>query len=172
MACTNITASLDEVVVATSIRRKTLRTGTPSAPDRAHMHLVRRGSMESVITSRVVRSLTQRARIVRVIVASTFAALFIAGCSSSTDFSPITSLTVAPASATLAAGGTQQFTVVTKDANGKTITGTTPTWSVVAGGGTISATGLFTAGTTAGTYTNTVAVTCSGVTSFATVIIT
>ena len=128
--------------------------------------------MESVITSRVAKSLAQRARIVRAIVASAFAALFIAGCSSSTDFSPITSLTVAPASATLAPGGTQQFTVLTKDANGKTITGTTPTWSVVAGGGTISATGLFTAGTTAGTYTNTVAVTCSGVTSFATVIVT
>ena len=128
--------------------------------------------MEGVIRSRVVKSLAQRARIARVVVASLFAALFIAGCSSSTDFSPITSLTVAPASATLAAGGTQQFTVVTKDGNGKTITGTNPTWSVVAGGGTISSTGLFTAGTTAGTYTNTVAVTCSGVTSFATVIIT
>ena len=128
--------------------------------------------MESVITSRVARSLTQRARIARVIVASAFAALFIAGCSSSTDFSPITSLTVSPASATLAPGGTQQFTVVTKDGNGTTITGTRPTWSVVAGGGTISSTGLFTAGTTAGTFTNTVAVTCSGITSFATVIVT
>lgn len=128
--------------------------------------------MESVITSRVVRSLAQRARIARVVVASVFAVLFVAACSSSTDFSPITSLTVTPTSVTLAQGGTQQFTVVTKDGNGKVITGTTPTWAVVAGGGTISATGLFTAGTTAGTFTNTVAVTCSGITVTATVIVT
>jgi hypothetical protein len=128
--------------------------------------------MESVITSRVARSLAQRARIARVIVASVFAALFVAACSSSTDFSPITSLTIAPTSATLAAGGTQQFTVVTKDGNGKTITGTTPTWAVVAGGGTITQAGLFTAGTTAGTFTNTVTVTCSGITVAATVIVT
>ncbi|HEY8852428.1 MAG TPA: ice-binding family protein [Gemmatimonadaceae bacterium] len=104
--------------------------------------------------------------------ASVFAVLFVAACSSSTDFSPITSLTVTPASVTLAPGGTQQFTVVTKDGNGKVITGTTPTWAVVAGGGTISPTGLFTAGTTAGTFTNTVTVTCSGITVTATVIVT
>jgi Ice-binding-like len=128
--------------------------------------------MESVITSRIVQSSTKRTRIARVIVAGLFAVLFMAACSSSTDFSPISSLTIAPTSATLATGGTQQFTVVTKDGNGNTITGTTPTWSVVAGGGTITQTGLFTAGTTAGTYTNTVAVTCSGITVFATVIVT
>jgi hypothetical protein len=136
------------------------------------MHLVRRRSMESVITSRVLQSLSQRARSARVIVAAAFAVLFIAACSSSTDFSPISSLTLTPTSATLAPSGTQQFTVVTKDGNGTTITGTTPTWSVVAGGGTITQAGLFTAGTTAGTFTNTVAVTCSGITVFATVIVT
>jgi len=127
--------------------------------------------MESFITNRVVQSLVKRARIARAIVAGAFAVLFIAACSSSTDFSPISSLTIAPTSATLAPNGTQQFTVVTKDGRGTTITGTKPTWSVVAGGGTISPTGLFTAGTTAGTYTNTVAVTCSGITVFATVIV-
>ena len=127
--------------------------------------------MESVITSRVVQSLTQRARIARVIVAGLFAVLFMAACSSSTDFSPISSVTISPVSATLAPNGTQQFTVVTKDGRGTTITGTKPTWSVVAGGGTISPTGLFTAGTTAGTFTNTVAVTCSGITAFATIIV-
>jgi hypothetical protein len=127
--------------------------------------------MERFITSRVVQSLAQRARIARAIVTGAFAVLFIAACSSSTDFSPISSLTIAPTSATLATGGTQQFTVVTKDGNGNTVTGTTPTWSVVAGGGTITQTGLFTAGTTAGTFTNTVAVTCSGITVFATVIV-
>jgi hypothetical protein len=127
--------------------------------------------MESAITSRVVQSLTQRARIARVIVAGALAVLFMAACSSSTDFSPISSLTIAPTSATLAPGGTQQFTVVTKDGRGNTVTGNTPSWSVVAGGGSISPTGLFTAYTIAGTYTNTVAVTCSGITVFATVIV-
>ncbi|HEV7593739.1 MAG TPA: ice-binding family protein [Gemmatimonadaceae bacterium] len=104
--------------------------------------------------------------------ASVFTVLFIAACSSSTDFSPISSLTLTPTSATVPVGGTQQFTVVTKDANGKIITGTTPTWAVVAGGGTITQAGLFTAGTTAGTFTNTVTVTCSGITVTATVIVT
>ena len=127
--------------------------------------------MESAITSRVVQSLTQRARIARVVVAGALAVLFMAACSSSTDFSPISSLTIAPTSATLAPGGTQQFTVVTKDGRGNTVTGNTPSWSVVAGGGSISSTGLFTAYTIAGTYTNTVAVTCSGITVFATVIV-
>jgi hypothetical protein len=128
--------------------------------------------MNSFITNRIVQSLAARARIARVVVAGAFAVLFMAACSSSTDFSPITSLTIAPTSATLAVNGTQQFTVVTKDGRGTIITGTTPTWSVVAGGGTITSAGLFTAGTVAGTYTNTVAVTCSGVTAFATVIVT
>jgi hypothetical protein len=128
--------------------------------------------MESVNISRLARSLARRARIARVIVVSAFAVLFVAACSSSTDFSPITSLTIAPTSVTLPVNGTQQFTVVTKDGNGKVITGTTPTWAVAAGGGTISPTGLFTAGTTAGTFTNTVTVTCSGITVTATVIVT
>ena len=127
--------------------------------------------MESVITNRVVRSLAQRARSARVVVASVFVVLFVAACSSSTDFSPISSLTISPTSATIPVNGTQQFTVVTKDGNGKVITGTTPTWAVAAGGGTISQTGLFTAGTTAGTFTNTVTVTCSGITVSATVIV-
>ena len=128
--------------------------------------------MKSVINSSTLQSLASRARIARVIVAGAFAVLLMAACSSSTDFSPITSLTISPTSATLAQGGTQQFTVVTKDGNGKIITTTQPTWSVVAGGGTISSTGLFTAGTTAGTFLNTVAVTCSGITVTATVIVT
>jgi Ice-binding-like len=92
--------------------------------------------------------------------------LFMAGCSSSTDFSPITTVTISPTSATVAVGGTQQFTAVTKDGRGTTITTTTPTWSVT-GGGTITQTGLFTAGATPGT--STVSVTCTGVTATATV---
>jgi len=57
---------------------------------------------------------------------------------------------VTPTTATVASGGTQQFTPF--DANGVAMAGTAVTWSV-SGGGTIDATGLFTAGTTAGTFT-------------------
>ena len=124
--------------------------------------------MKSVINSRTLQSLASRARTVRAILAGAFAVLFMAGCSSSTDFSPITSVTITPTSATVPVGGTQQFTAVTKDGRGTTIA-TTPTWSLV-GVGSISNTGLYTAGTTAGTAT--VSVTCSGVTATATVTVT
>ena len=128
--------------------------------------------MKSVISSRTQKSLNLRTRMARVVAASVFAVLFMAGCSSSTDFSPISSLTISPTSVTLAQNGAQQFTVVTKDGRGTTITGTIPTWSVAnPAAGSITQTGLFTAGTTAGTYTNAVVVTCSGITATATVIV-
>src|ERR1700694_2529738 len=138
------------------------------APTRVHTHQVRRSPMKSVINSRTLQSLASRARTARAILAGAFAVLFMAGCSSSTDFSPITSVTITPTSATVPVGGTQQFTAVTKDGRGTTIA-TTPTWSLV-GVGSISNTGLYTAGTTAGTAT--VSVTCSGVTATATVTVT
>jgi len=62
------------------------------------------------------------------------------------DFCGIT-VTVNPPSVTLAPGGTQQFAA--------TVRGTTDprvTWVLPNGGGTISATGFFTAGTTPGSY--------------------
>ena len=127
--------------------------------------------MKSVIISRTLQSLAQRARIARVIVAVAFAGLSTAACSSSTDFRSVTSLTISPTSATVPVNGTQQFTVVAKDRDGRVLS-VKPTWSLAAGGGTLSSTGLFTAGTTAGTFTNTVSVTCSGITVTATVIVT
>ena len=126
--------------------------------------------MKSVIRSRTLQSLAPRARIARVIVAVAFAGLFTAACSSSTDLRTVTSLTVTPTTATLAPGGVQQFTAVAKASNGSVLA-VTPTWSVVAGGGTITQTGLFTAGTVAGTFTNTISVTCSGITVHITIIV-
>ena len=62
----------------------------------------------------------------------------------------LTSITVSPSSASVAAGGTQQFTATALDQNGQPMNPQpTFTWSV-SGGGTISSTGLFTAGSTAG----------------------
>src|SRR5690606_7703551 len=51
--------------------------------------------------------------------------------------------------------GTQQYVAVGRDASNNVVA-ITPTWSVVNGGGTISGSGLFTAGTTLGLYANTV----------------
>lgn len=67
----------------------------------------------------------------------------------------LTSVVVTPNPAILAIGATQQFTATGKDANGNVVA-FTPNWSLQAGGGTINATGLFTAGTAAGTFVNTV----------------
>lgn len=56
------------------------------------------------------------------------------------------SVTVSPPTATLTAGGTQQFTAVVKDAQGNVISGAAVAWSADASAGTIgSATGLLTA---------------------------
>jgi hypothetical protein len=69
--------------------------------------------------------------------------------------SALASITVTPNPKILVISGTQQFTAVGRDASGN-ILSITPTWSVVAGGGAINTTGLFTAGTGAGTFASTV----------------
>ena len=67
----------------------------------------------------------------------------------------LTSITVSPASAALSTGGTQQFTAVANDQNGNPLSLQPAfTWSVVSGGvGTVSASGLYSAGTTPGSAT-------------------
>jgi hypothetical protein len=84
---------------------------------------------------------------------------------------PLATITVTPNPDTLPITGTQQYTAVGKDAGGNVVP-ITPTWSVVASGGTIGSTGLFTAGTTPGTYTNTVQATSGSISSRATVVVT
>lgn len=82
---------------------------------------------------------------------------------------PLATIAITPSPVTLAVGATQQFTAVGKDAHDNVVP-ITPTWSVVAGGGTIDAgTGIFTAGTTAGTFTNTVQATSGSISASATV---
>ena len=84
----------------------------------------------------------------------------------------LATITVTPNPATMAVGGTQQFVATGADANGNVVT-ITPTWSVVASGGSInSGSGLFTAGTVTGTFTNTVKATSGAISGFATVVIT
>ena len=85
---------------------------------------------------------------------------------------PLASITVTPNPASMAINATQQFTAVGKDAAGNVVT-ITPAWSVVAGGGAINPTsGLFTAGTTAGTFTNTVRAAVGAIAGTATVNVT
>ncbi|MBC7672447.1 MAG: DUF3494 domain-containing protein, partial [Polaromonas sp.] len=72
-------------------------------------------------------------------------------------------IVVSPNPVTLAPGFSQQFTAVGLDGNGNVIA-INPVWTVVNGGGTISPTGLFTAGAVTGTFNNTVKAT-SGLTS-------
>jgi len=83
----------------------------------------------------------------------------------------LATITVVPTPVTLAVTATQQFTAVGKDISGNVVT-FTPTWSVVAGGGSISSTGIFTAGNTPGTYTNTVQASNNTLKGYATVIVT
>jgi len=126
--------------------------------------------MKSVIMSRTLPALVSRARIARVLVAVAFAGLFAAGCKSTSEPGVTASLTISPTTVTLAPGGTQQFTVVAKNSAGDVLAIPNPTWTVTAGGGTITSSGLYTAGTTAGTFT--VSVTCNAVTATASVIVT
>ncbi|HKP27766.1 MAG TPA: hypothetical protein VJU15_00090, partial [Gemmatimonadales bacterium] len=61
----------------------------------------------------------------------------------------LTSLSISPSSTTLAPGGTKQFTASGTWSNGST---TTPVVTWLATGGNISSGGVYTAGTTSGTY--------------------
>ncbi len=73
--------------------------------------------------------------------------------------------------ASVSVNGTQQFTAVGRDSLGD-LFAITPTWAVVADGGTINGTGLFTAGTVAGRYPYTVRASSGGVSGLATVVVT
>jgi len=103
--------------------------------------------------SRVVHALAQHARMARIIAAVAVAGLLVASCDVHGVSSPgsLSALVITPNPQVLAVNGTQQFTALGTDFSGANVS-ITPTWSVVAGGGTISSAGLFTAGTTPGTY--------------------
>jgi hypothetical protein len=85
---------------------------------------------------------------------------------------PLTTITVTPNPVTLLTGAQQQFTAVGRDAGGN-IVPITPVWSTINPPGTINAgTGLFTAGTTTGLYSNSVRATVGTVFGTATVTVT
>jgi hypothetical protein len=79
---------------------------------------------------------------------------------------PLDHIVVTPVSARVPTGGRQQFTAQGYDADGVPIAGLPYSWSASAGG-TVDAAGLFTAGLSAGTFTNNVAASCGTVTGYA-----
>jgi hypothetical protein len=129
--------------------------------------------MKSITNTRSLQGLTPRTRFARVIVAVALAGAFTAACDVHGISGPgsLATLAVSPPTTTLPVGGTQQFTATGTDAAGVAVS-VSPAWSVAAAGGTIGASGLFTAGNTPGTYTNTVVASSGGLTSSATVIVT
>jgi hypothetical protein len=115
-----------------------------------------------------LRTLNPRARVAAVLLALAFAGLFAAACGDSTGPKVAATVTISPTTATIPVSGTQQFTAVVKNSKGNVLN-VAGIWAVT-GGGTITATGLFTAGSTPGT--STITVSCSGVTATATVTVT
>ena len=103
--------------------------------------------MKSMTKNRSLQGLTPRTRFARVIVAVAFAGAFTAACDVHGISGPgsLATLAVSPTTTTLPVGGTQQFTATGTDAAGVSVT-VSPTWSVASAGGTIAASGLFTAG--------------------------
>jgi hypothetical protein len=107
-------------------------------------------------------------RLARLVVFVPFAAFFAAACEHNIPGPPpvnppagtLLAITVTPTPVTLPPSGPQQFAAAGSDINGTAVSPITPppvVWSVVNGGGTIvSTSGLFTAGTTLGTYNSTV----------------
>ena len=129
--------------------------------------------MKRFSRERALLALAPHTRLVRVVAAMAFAGLLTAACDVHGVSEPgvVSTLTVSPNPQTLAINATQQFTATGTDFTGADVS-VTPVWSVVSGGGTITAGGLFTAGTTPSTFTNTVQATSGGKTSTATVIVT
>ncbi|MCB9641283.1 MAG: right-handed parallel beta-helix repeat-containing protein [Myxococcales bacterium] len=86
------------------------------------------------------------------------------------SFAPtLAQILVLPNTASLDPGKTQQFTAEAYDSNGGQIMGLSFTWKVVNGGGTINASGLFTAGATVGTYNNTIEASSGSIKGYATI---
>jgi hypothetical protein len=90
----------------------------------------------------------------------------LSACGSNQDTGPVVAAAIAITSpgGAIQIDGTMQFVATVTDANGNTITAT-PTWTVVNGGGTITTGGVFTAGDSVGTFTNTIVATIGTVTS-------
>lgn len=90
----------------------------------------------------------------------------LAACGSNPDTAPVvvSAIAITAPGGAIPVTGTMQFHARVTDASGSVLT-TTPTWTVVNGGGTITSAGLFTAGDSTGTFVNTIVATIGSVTS-------
>jgi hypothetical protein len=82
---------------------------------------------------------------------------------------PLDHIVVMPASASVATGGTLQFTAQGYDAANNLIPGLPFGWNVINGGGAVGGSGLFTAGATPGQYDNTIRASSGGFNGYASV---
>src|SRR5437763_1486634 len=132
--------------------------------------------MMNVMEGRAVQAVVKGGRIARAVamlVPLAFIALYTAACDVHGVSGPGTlqTIVVSPNPQSLVVNATQQFTAAGADFDGVSVP-VTPVWSIVGGGGSISPTGLFTAGTVPGTYTSTVMATGNGKSGVATVTVT
>ncbi len=129
--------------------------------------------MTGYLSNHVARVLGQRIRATFLFASLALGGALTTSCDvhKASDPGTIASLTVSPNPSSMAINGTQQFVAKGTDFDGVDL-GVSPTWSVVSGGGSISASGMFTAGTLIGTYASTVQAVSGGLTSKATVIVT
>ena len=108
-----------------------------------------------------------RGSVVRVMAAVAFASAAIFACEDATAPEQLENLTLTPATSTVAPSATVQVVPIGTRAGVDVTNLLGQTFSVVSGGGSVNAAGLFTAPTTAGT--STIRVTCGGRTADATV---
>ncbi len=128
--------------------------------------------MKPSLTRRAVHTLARRGSMISVIAAMTIAGVFTASCDVHGVSAPgvLSAITISPNPQLMSINGTQQFAAVGTDQSGGTVV-IVPTWTVAAGGGTISTSGLFTAGILPGSYLNTVTATSGGMSATATVVV-
>jgi hypothetical protein len=103
--------------------------------------------------------------------ASLLAALAACGSDNTTAPPTLATITITPSNPTIAAGGTQQFTAVGTDGSGNVVA-IDPVWSLNSVDGTISGDGLFTAGSTTGSFPNSISAKVGNITGTASVTIT
>ena len=125
--------------------------------------------MSSSQYNRILRTISPMGRVAGIAVAALFAGSIVTACDVHDPLGAeaLASITVTP-DVTLGVNGTQQFVAVGRDASNNIVT-IVPAWSVAAGGGTISGTGMFTAGTVPGVYTGTARATVGALSGSATV---
>ena len=104
-----------------------------------------------------IRAVKARYDIARVIASVAFVCLGSTACNVHGVGGPssLTSMVVSPASPSLGIHVTQQFTARATDLDGNSVP-ITPEWSIVNGGGSITSSGMFTAGSVLGTFASTV----------------